>query len=528
MSPGPDAFTVPPAEPPSDAASHSVTPALSPTSSPAPAGPPTGADILRWCAAASPQLWFPSVQAKVSGIPRTDFDNPLWVLRQSGLVRVGDWVKGLGQGFALTPEGEAAVANPAKAPPPGSPPIPTPTPPPTSEPAKTPEPTLSRKTERTRLDRGEMAREAILNPPPSVVAPALLYANVAWFLVGAVVAWRVGASSSRYLTQGDQAVMLRIGAVSGVDLLHGEWWRLLTSAFAHFGIFHLFANMFALVMLGPIAESLWGRWRFAAIYLVGGLAGSCLAMALRPDSCLAGASGAIWAIQTCVVVWLVRYREHLPEAMVQGALRTLLLVMFVNAAVSFVPGISWEGHLGGAIAGVLAAILLDIARPDNLRRGQLALVGLGFLILAGPLGLMLAMHTTSEWERVSAREALRSLQDVDPSDVNKVQARVTFVLITPTPNREVRAQRIAEAREVVASLQGKIAVARETLREDILQGSGPPARARVYLSEIEKLAQILDSLLAGDAPLPGVVQWGMLGEQVKAVTTAWNAILPAP
>ena len=91
---------------------------MEPGSLPAPPAPdfapPTTADVLRWCAAAAPDLWFPSVHAQSTGIPRDSIDDPLWLLRQAGLLQVGDWVRGKGQGYSLTPAGEKALADPQK------------------------------------------------------------------------------------------------------------------------------------------------------------------------------------------------------------------------------------------------------------------------------------------------------------------------------------------------------------------------------------------------------------------------------
>lgn len=532
MLPGPDAVTVPTGSPPPDAVVPTIAPVPPAPAEAVVAGPPTGADILRWCAAIAPKVWFPAVQAKESGIPRADFDNPLWVLRQTGLLRVSDWVKGLGQGFTLTPEGEAAVANPGK-------PLPTvaplAVPPPDVEAPEAPVAPRSRRlVGMSPLERGELARTAILAPRPTVVSTALIFANVAWFLVGAVVAWRMGASYSQYLKDGDPVTLLRIGAVSGGTLLSGEWWRLITSTFGHFGLVHLFANMFALAVLGPIAENFWGRWRFAALYGVGGLAGSCLAMAVRPESVLAGASGSIWAVQTCVATWLVLYRKHLPEQLVRGSLRTLAVVMIVNGVISFAPGISWEGHLGGAIIGVLGGILLDFARPANGTRGKAALVGFGLLTAAGPIGLAVAMDTTDAWKRVEtleglralvklrteARDTFRDLEKVDPAAVHKVQERATHTLINLEPT--AHANRIVATREAVASLAAEAAAARERLGSS----DGPASRGRLYLDEVEKLLRLLDGRLA-DAKLPTEAEWKAIGEQRKVMLTAWNGILTA-
>lgn len=534
MSPGPDAVSVPPANPPTEAVSPPIAPVPPAPAGAAAAGPPTGPDILRWVAAAGPKLWFPGEQARESGIPRADFDDPVWVLRQSGMIRVADWVKGRGQGFVLTPEGEAALADPAKL---TAAPPPTPAP----EPAVADRPASpSRSPGRhagddfraggglTTFERGELARAAVLTPLPSVVAPALLFANVAWFMVGVVVAWRAGGGIGHYLKDGDVAVLLKIGAVSGGSLLAGEWWRLVTSMFVHVGIVHLFVNMFSLAVLGPVAESCWGRRRFAALYIVGGVAGSCLAMALKPNSALAGASGAIWAVQTALVVWLVRYREHLPEANVRAALQSLALVMFLNGGLSFAPGISWEGHLGGALVGAVGGILLDIARPVETRRGLWALAGFGLLAIAGPVGLLVAMTQTDDWRRLQAAADERAraaawdrdtagwrvaVSAVGDAAVKTTHTQATHALVTLNPDL------IVSARESVATLAAGVAAAREKVT-----GSDPPsAAARAYLDEVDRFAAVLRDRL-GETRIPSLDEWAAVSAQRAKVAAAWAAL----
>src|SRR5947208_1219339 len=68
--------------------------------------------ILKLCAEAAPNPWYPSVFAQTSGIPRAQLDPHLDTLRLGGLIRLTDWVQGRGQGYALTPEGEAVVQSP--------------------------------------------------------------------------------------------------------------------------------------------------------------------------------------------------------------------------------------------------------------------------------------------------------------------------------------------------------------------------------------------------------------------------------
>ena len=152
-----------------------------------------------------------------------------------------------------------------------------------------------------------------------------------WFFVCAVVSIRWGLTPTRALSEGHPPVLHRFGAVSGLDLLKGEWWRLISCCFVHFGAFHLVVNMLALAMMGPLAELLWGRGRLVIIYFVSGLAGSALAMALRPDSVLAGASGAIWGIQMSLFAWLFTFRQRLPPDLVSDWFRRLCVVFALNA-----------------------------------------------------------------------------------------------------------------------------------------------------------------------------------------------------
>ena len=76
---------------------------------------PSMEDILRLCATAAPNPWYPSEYVRSTGIPRDNLDLPLERLRVGGLIRLTVWVKGTGQGYVLTPEGEEALQSPRSA-----------------------------------------------------------------------------------------------------------------------------------------------------------------------------------------------------------------------------------------------------------------------------------------------------------------------------------------------------------------------------------------------------------------------------
>jgi membrane associated rhomboid family serine protease len=251
------------------------------------------------------------------------------------------------------------------------------------------------------------AADAELAFDPPLVVPALLVLNALWFFVCVVVSIRWGLTPARALSESHPEVLHRFGAVSGVDLLRGGWWRLLSACFVHIGALHLVVNLFALGMMGPLAELLWGRGRLLLIYFVSGLAGSAMAMTLKPEVAVAGASGAIWGIQMSLFAWLSANRHRLPPDLASDWFRRLCVVLALNAGVSFLPGVSWAGHLGGGAAGFAVAVLLNAARSLDRGRRIGAWVLVALLPLACVAGLAAAMGAKGipGWHRLQQRLA---------------------------------------------------------------------------------------------------------------------------
>ncbi|MDP9821291.1 rhomboid family intramembrane serine protease [Nocardioides massiliensis] len=153
----------------------------------------------------------------------------------------------------------------------------------------------------------------------------------------------------------------------------GAVWQLLTSAFSHVDVWHVGFNMLALWFLGPQLESVLGRARFLALYVLSALAGSAAVLWLSdPASVTIGASGAVFGLigALLVVGWKVG-----------GDLRPLLVWLAINVVIT-VGGrdfISWQGHLGGFVGGVLVAAVLVLAPREQRARWQA--LGLGVLTL---------------------------------------------------------------------------------------------------------------------------------------------------
>src|SRR5262249_10180513 len=132
----------------------------------------------------------------------------------------------------------------------------------------------------------------------------------------------------------------------------GEWYRLVTSAFLHEGLWHIAGNMILLFFLGRILEPGIGTPRFVALYVVSLLAGSFGALLLSPERLSYGASGAVFGVLGATFV-VARGRG------VDALASSVGVLILFNLAISFgVPGISIGAHLGGLVAGVLSALLI--------------------------------------------------------------------------------------------------------------------------------------------------------------------------
>jgi membrane associated rhomboid family serine protease len=166
-------------------------------------------------------------------------------------------------------------------------------------------------------------------------------------------------------------------ALYGPAVHDGEWWRLGTSALVHYGFIHILFNMLILWQVGMILEPGAGKGRFTMLYVVSVLGGSAGALVLTPNAFTGGASGGVFGVGAAAT--LVMHRQGV--RFWDTGFGPLLLI---NLALGFfLPGISVGGHIGGLIAGTLAAEAMLQAR----KAGQPALgyAGAGFVGAAAVL-----------------------------------------------------------------------------------------------------------------------------------------------
>jgi membrane associated rhomboid family serine protease len=196
-------------------------------------------------------------------------------------------------------------------------------------------------------------REYGANP---VVTYALIAANVLMFILQNVSA------------DAQSELVLRSPAVADGDL-----YRLVTSAFLHYGVTHLLLNMWALYVVGPPLEMWLGRLRFAALYALSALGGSVLVYLLSSlGAATAGASGAVFGLFGASFV--VGKRLNLDTRWVVGLIALNLAFTFVIPLISS-QNISWQGHIGGLVTGsvVAAAYAYAPRKRRNLIQGAVTI-----------------------------------------------------------------------------------------------------------------------------------------------------------
>jgi rhomboid protease GluP len=160
-------------------------------------------------------------------------------------------------------------------------------------------------------------------------------------------------------------------AVLPDNVKDGEWWRVLTATFLHFGSLHLVMNMAALLILGPYLEFVVGRLRFIIVYLVAGIGSMALVVVATPigaDHIVLGASGSIMGVVgATAAVYLRGWRRDRAAAAHRRLWMIITIVLFQTVFDIVTPQVSFLAHFGGACIGFLMGSLLrhDFAALDQ-------------------------------------------------------------------------------------------------------------------------------------------------------------------
>jgi rhomboid protease GluP len=336
--------------------------------------------ILRLIAQAAPRSWFPKAFAQERKADINQLYYFLELLHLEGLITRGESDSTAGPGVVLTPAGAALLKDSAK---------------------------LARLRAGKPLiegDRGGEVRAVLASPPRAPWTNLIFWLNIAVFVYACYLAWQVRGLLQTYLlaglsaprVQGLDALLNRVGGLDTNDFIDGEYWRLITAVFVHLGLLHIVFNMLMLRGSARVAEAMWGGWRFLLIYFIAAFGTTCFSLAVGAVGGV-GASGALCGVIAAEALWFWLNRKYLPKSAYRRFAGAFVFNVVLIVMISLMPGVGGLGHLGGAIFGALAALLLHFQRygPKPLRAQ--ALIGTLLLPLLATVALAYAPDFNPKW-----------------------------------------------------------------------------------------------------------------------------------
>lgn len=194
--------------------------------------------------------------------------------------------------------------------------------------------------------------------PWTSITTLIIAANVAAFVI-------MGFMGAGWFTTADMSPYVLYVANNAGATTDGEWWRVLTCMFVHYGALHLLLNMWALHQIGRFVEKLLGRTLFAVGYLGGGIIASFTTLFWHGDKVWsAGASGAVFGVYGLLLGFMLREKQSIPQPVLRPMMKSTLTFAGYNLVYGMIlPQIDNAAHVGGLLGGIalgwLAALPLD-------------------------------------------------------------------------------------------------------------------------------------------------------------------------
>jgi rhomboid protease GluP len=203
-------------------------------------------------------------------------------------------------------------------------------------------------------ERSEFHERLDALSPKAIAVPVLVGINILVFIamcVGGVGIFAV-----------DGNAVLSWGSNYGPLTAGGQWWRLVSNVFVHFGIIHVSLNMWALYASGRTVERLFGTVRFIVLYLFAGIAASMVSLLWNQTVNSAGASGAIFGVFGGMLAFVMNKRNEVPQSvMVEHRNSTLGFAAYSLFYGMAHTGVDNAAHIGGLVSGL--AMGFALARP---------------------------------------------------------------------------------------------------------------------------------------------------------------------
>lgn len=215
--------------------------------------------------------------------------------------------------------------------------------------------------------------------------------------------------------------LLAFGAKANNQINNGQIWRFITPIFIHIGPIHLAFNSYALWVIGPHVEKLYGGPRFLLLYLLAGVGGVAASYRYHPSVISAGASGAIFGLLGVLLVFSIKYRRSVPAFFSRALGKGILLTVAINLAIGYyIPMVDNAAHLGGLFTGGLLAFLVPFARPGESEKSFFKLIQAMLVIVVAVSFFQVATHYAGPG--LSFRNLVRGVRQ--PSDTSPASPEV--------------------------------------------------------------------------------------------------------
>jgi rhomboid protease GluP len=227
----------------------------------------------------------------------------------------------------------------------------------------------------------EFQRALVTFTPRLIATPAVVIANILVF--AAMIAAGVHFFAPTVQSIADW------GANFGPKTMNGQWWRLVSCMFPHYGILHLGFNMWVLWDLGRLVERLVGNVGFVVLYFVSGIAGSIASLAWHPMVVSAGASGAVFGVAGALLGLIAFRRDTVPAAVLKQLRNSMAAFLIYNVFYGMTAsGIDMAAHIGGLVAGFVCGLILS--QPLSVEMIARRRFRNGAVVVAGAIALPLA------------------------------------------------------------------------------------------------------------------------------------------
>lgn len=199
----------------------------------------------------------------------------------------------------------------------------------------------------------QLTQALIRLKPDTFITKLLIVINMAVFIVMLI--------NGAGLWHSPNNIQLMWGANFGPATQDGQWWRLGSAIFLHFGVVHLALNCLSLYEVGLLTERMYGKLSFVIIYFASGLFGNLFSLVMQGNVAVSGgASGAIFGLYAALLTFLWREKSHIAVVEFKWLFWGALGLATVTVLLGFIiPGIDNAAHIGGFVAGGFTSIIFS-------------------------------------------------------------------------------------------------------------------------------------------------------------------------